>query len=265
MSPVMTCAWTTDLMTDYLEGALPLHRLLGFKLHLRICPRCRAFLASLSGLPGLVRQAFTDPGTGAAEAGAGAGALSKVLARIAAGEAKSPVLHPPQAVCEAFGSGEVDASLRMLLEVHLDRCATCRQAHPEHVPAPALAASGPPLPARLRDQVLPEAQWKWVRHGLRGARVAEIFRDPASQASLWLSYLPAGARFPDHRHSGQEAALILNGWIQDGPYLAGPGDFIQHEGGSEHGPEAEGDDGCWLRARTGPEGLRFSGWRRLFG
>lgn len=266
MSPVLSCAWTTELMTDYLEGALPLHRLAGVKLHLGICPRCRAFLASLRSLPGFVRQALTEapvPASGPAPEAA-AEVLGKVLARIRAGEGRAPTLHPSASVCAALGSGQVDASLRMLLEVHLDHCATCRQAHPEHVVAPAPVGE-PPLPARLRDRVLPESQWKWVRQGLRGAKVAEVFRDPATQATLWLSYLPAGVRFPHHHHSGQEAVLILDGWIQDGPYLAGSGDYLQHEGGSDHAPKGEGSDGCWLLARMGPEGLRFKGWRRIFG
>jgi anti-sigma factor ChrR (cupin superfamily) len=259
MSPVLSCAWTTDLMTDYLEGALPFHRLAGVKLHLGLCPRCRAFLASLRSLPGFMRQALfegPDPAPGLA-------ALGRVMARIESGEAQEPTLHPETALCESLASGSADLSTRLVLGLHLDRCATCRGAHPDHVSE--VPTTEPPLPRRVLESVRPQKDWAWMRHGLKGAKAAEIFTDPQSGAALWLAFLPSGARFPRHSHGGAEALAVLDGWLQDGPCLAGPGDFLQMEAGSEHEPEAEGRDGCWILARVERGGMHFSGWRGLFG
>ncbi|HJU84071.1 MAG TPA: zf-HC2 domain-containing protein [Holophagaceae bacterium] len=264
MSRVMSCQWTTDLMTDYLEGALSPVQRAGMGLHLGMCPRCRAFLASLRRLPALVREALAE----APEAtGKATSALSLALGRIQAGEAKQPLLHPDPETLRAAAEGRLPLPLRMLMEVHAGRCSGCRAAHPGLSPLPASASreGAPPLPEGLRGRVLPEARWRWTRHGLGRAKAAEIFKDPTSGAGLWLTYLPAGARFPRHRHASLEASVVLDGWVNDGPHLVGPGDFLQHEGGSEHAPFTEGTDGCWILAHIGPEGVRFRGWRRLFG
>ncbi len=262
MSRVLSCEWTTGLMTDYLEGALTPFQRAGMGLHLGMCPRCRAFLTSLRRLPGLVREILVEAPEAAPAPDASAlleGSLAKALGRIKAGEADQPLHHPPAAALQ----GSPDGPLRMLLQAHLGRCHACRDANPE-LGAVAPCPSGK-LPPDLKDRVWPESQWKWNRYGLGGAKAAEIFKDEASGSRLWLAYLPAGARFPYHRHGGQEATLVLNGWLTDGPDLIGPGDFLQHEGGSGHAPTAEGTDGCWVLAYLGPGGLRFRGWRGLFG
>ena len=44
---MMTCAQMTRLVTDYLEGAMPLSRRLRFQLHLGLCRHCRRYLRQM--------------------------------------------------------------------------------------------------------------------------------------------------------------------------------------------------------------------------
>ena len=265
MSQVLSCEWTIGLMTEYLEGALPPFRLAGLRLHLGMCPPCRAILASLRRLPALLKEALEEHGAGSPDSFADR-ALGNVLSRIRAGEGRAPLHHPAPELWGALDAGRTDTPQRLLLELHLGSCANCRASHPGHAAHALMPAAegGPPLPAGLKQQVLPESRWKWIRHGLGGARAAEVLKDAASGATLWLTHLPAGARLPRHQHWEQELAVVLDGWVQDGPYTVGPGDCLQHEGGTEHEPMAESADGCWVLTRLGPEGLRFKGWRRFF-
>lgn len=41
---MLTCQELTELVTDYLEGKMPLGRRLSFLLHLSMCKHCRAYV-----------------------------------------------------------------------------------------------------------------------------------------------------------------------------------------------------------------------------
>lgn len=262
---LFSCEHATERMTDHLEGALPWSKRLAMWGHLVMCRACRAFLRSLREVPLLAREAFQEP---LAEPAVGHAMLDKALGRIQAGEGRGPTLHPGAEPWAAMESGGADLPSRILLETHLGACALCRAAHPgheAHAPVVAVEASLPPMPPGILAQLPDPKSWTWYRHLLKGARSARLWEDPATGVGLWLTFVPRGRRFPHHRHTGQEAAVLLEGWVQDGPDLAGPGDFVQREGGTHHAPQATGADGCWILARVGPGGLRFSGWRRIFG
>lgn len=261
---LFNCEHATERMTDHLERALPWPKRLAMWGHLAMCRACRAFLRSLREVPLLAREAFQEP---ALEPAVGCASLEAVLGRIQSGEGRGPALHPDSSEWEALEDGRADLPMKLLLATHLGACATCRAAHPDltaHAPS-ASAGGEPPLPAGVLAQLPHPAAWTWYRHLLKGARSARLWEDTATGVGLWLTFVPSGRRFPHHQHTGQEAAVLLAGWVEDGPDLAGPGDYVQHEGGTHHAPSATGTDGCWIFARVGPGGLHFRGWRRVFG
>jgi anti-sigma factor RsiW len=44
---MLTCRELTELITDYLEGRLPLSRRLSFRLHVMMCRYCREYLRQM--------------------------------------------------------------------------------------------------------------------------------------------------------------------------------------------------------------------------
>jgi anti-sigma factor RsiW len=47
MTALMSCEELVELITEYLEGALPETRKEAFEEHIAICPPCRAYLAEI--------------------------------------------------------------------------------------------------------------------------------------------------------------------------------------------------------------------------
>lgn len=260
---LLNCEHATDRMTDLMEDALPWPKRLALRAHLVMCAGCRAFLKGLRAVPVLSREAFQEPLTAPAE---GCASLDAVLSRLRAGEGSGPRFHPEPEQIAQLKAGALDLPMRLLVETHLGACAACRATNPDLAAHAPVAASNdaPPLPDSLRTRVLPPSDWVWRRHFLKGSRSARILEDHATGAKLWITFLPQGQHFPHHRHEDHEAAVLLSGWVEDGPYLQGPGDFIQHDTGTDHMPMATSADGCWCLSRSGPGGVRFSGWRRIF-
>lgn len=251
-----TCAEAVALLTDYEEGGLRPLEWFGLKLHLGLCPPCRAFLASLRRTPSLVQHLCAGEPAAAEPAER---ALSGVLAALRAGRPlRGPQHHPGEEAWDALGPGG-DPLAALLLRIHLGQCAPCRE---RRGPEQALSLRGDAV-AALRPFLAPERDWRWARLGLGGARVARVLENPATGASLSLARLPGGRRMPRHIHGGAELSLILEGGLQDGPAHLRPGDWSAQEAGSCHSPSADAD-GCFALVRV-EGGLRFSGWRRLLG
>lgn len=57
MTAGLVCVEGVDLVTDYLEGALPPARREAVDAHLARCPRCVAFVASFRETPRIFRSA----------------------------------------------------------------------------------------------------------------------------------------------------------------------------------------------------------------
>jgi anti-sigma factor RsiW len=57
----LVCVDGVDLLTEYLEGALPLARRQAVDAHLAGCPRCVAFVASYRETPRIFRVATAVP------------------------------------------------------------------------------------------------------------------------------------------------------------------------------------------------------------
>ncbi len=259
---LLSCEHATERMTDLVEGALPWPKRLALRAHLVLCAGCRAFLKGLRAVPGLAREAFREP---EAEPAIGCASLDAVLAKLRTRETRGPQTHPTSTDWAALEAGRADLALRLVLELHLGACPACRAAHPD-LPAQApveLEAFAQPLPPGILKRLPPPSTWAWRRRLLNGSRAARVWEEGA--ASLWLTFVAPGSTFPSHQHLGAETSVLLTGWVQEGLECAGPGDFIHREPGSEHAPEAKGDDGCWVLSRVGEGGIRFQGWRRMLG
>jgi len=246
-----TCERVTALLTDYQEGVLGPLDWLGMRLHLALCPPCQRFLAAFEGTPALLRQVWEDAPSPLAEQ-----ALSGVLEVLRQGRVLSgPQCHPQPEAWAALESGG-DPTLALLLRVHLGQCEGCRESRGG---GQAIHLGRDPLES-LRPHLPPEAQWRWIRRGLGGGRVAVLQEDPQTGASLNLACLPGGLRTPLHDHRGQECSLILCGALQDGPAHLRPGDWMVHGPGYLHGPRADPGAECWaLVALERPPAFR--GWR----
>lgn len=259
---LFSCEHATERMTDLVEGALPWPKRMAMRGHLLLCRACREFLWGLRAVPGLAREAFREPEPPTTHGNA---SLDAVLALLRSGEASGPRSHPDPSHWEAMEAGRSDLPTRLILETHLGACAACRAAHPglSAQARPERVDSELPLPSGILAQLPPPAAWVWRRRWLNGSRAARVWEE--GPTSLWLTFVAAGRAFPGHQHRGAETSVLLSGWVREGLELAGPGDFIHREPGSEHAPEANGADGCWVLSRVGEGGIRFKGWRRMLG
>jgi anti-sigma factor ChrR (cupin superfamily) len=250
-----TCQEAVALLTAYEDGALGPLDWLGLRLHLAICPPCQATLLAFERLPALLRRAW-DEGPQASGPAPAERALAGALAALREGRApRGPQHHPEPGAWSALEPGG-DPLQALLLRVHLGHCETCRGAQGEDQ---AIAPSEDPIQALL-PHLPPERQWRWVRRGLNGGKVAIVHQDAATGASLSLACLPGGRRTPWHEHRGLERALVLCGALQDGPAHLRAGDWIAHGPGYLHGPEADPGEECWaLISLDRP--VRFTGWR----
>ena len=262
MIGIPTCARVTDLLTDLDEGALGPMAWTGVRIHLGLCPPCRAFLRSLRRTPALLRGLLQEDPAGA-PGSAAERALAGVLGALRQGSLpQGPRLHPGPADWAALGP-EGDPFTALLLRVHLGHCEPCRARRPDAaIPAPSARGRGALDP--LRPHLPPEAGWRWTRRGLGGAHVARLMEDPATGATLNLARMPGGMRMPLHGHGGTELSLVLCGGMQDGPAHLGPGDWLACGPGQQHGPSTDPGVECWALLRI-EGGIRFSGWRRVLG
>ncbi len=252
---IPTCERVVDLLTDYEDRALGPLDWLGVRLHLALCPPCRIFLEAFERTPALLRRALDDAAAPAAEH-----ALAAALTALREGRVpRGPQHHPEPEAWAALDPGG-DPLRAILLRLHLGHCESCRELRGGHT---AIPPSREPLET-LRPYLPPESQWRWIRRGLGGGRVAIVQKDPATGASLNLACLPGGRSTPVHDHQGLECALVLCGALQDGPAHLHAGDWIAHDPGHIHSPTADPGAECWALI-TLERPIRFAGWRGAIG
>lgn len=117
----------------------------------------------------------------------------------------------------------------------------------------AEALSAEPVPPRpgLRRRVLdlldaPSlpidlAAYEWVEP-VPGVRFCELANeDGVRKVLVWAK---PGARYPRHRHLGEEDILVLEGRLHDERGSYGPGDICRSDTGTDHEEEVEGTDDC---------------------
>ena len=184
--------------------------------------------------------------------------------------------HPSDETLMRMAAGALGAGPAIVVSVHLEGCAVCRNrmAHFEAVggaildgmPSAPLAAdlfgrtmerleAAPPLPTRERMVMRPElglelpramqncevGPWKWLGPGFQWSKV-KIVGSP--DAKVMLIKGKAGLHLPAHGHTGLEFMQILSGSLADerGQYL--PGDLDEADSDVDHRPVVGQDSDC---------------------
>jgi len=57
----MTCQELSEIVTDYLEGAMPLRDRVRFDLHVAVCPECRRYLEQMKQTVRVVGRVPPEP------------------------------------------------------------------------------------------------------------------------------------------------------------------------------------------------------------
>ena len=133
-------------------------------------------------------------------------------------------------------------------EEHLATCAACRDEVARLKPTVAdLVLAGPysDPPPGLKERVLerarqrrlalmPVAQRSWHATGVPGVDVSHLWSDPTIGRHTILLRLDPGASIPTHVHPGPEECFVASGDLRDGDLDLGAGDYVRHDGGTEH-------------------------------
>ena len=78
-----------------------------------------------------------------------------------------------------------------------------------------------------------------------GLQIALLKSDATRGFKAQLVWGAPGAKFPRHRHSGGEAALVLQGAYRDEAGRVGPGQVSRRASGSEHSIEILSEGDCF--------------------
>jgi anti-sigma factor ChrR (cupin superfamily) len=172
----------------------------------------------------------------------------------------------PQA--EAYALGALEAQEHVDFEAHLrSGCSACDEAvETAEAAMAALPLSYEPaaLPPAIRATVLDlaeapalpldESAYAW-EEPYPGMRTAVVKLDPEQSFCATLIWASPGARYPAHRHHGDETTLVLQGACRDehGSYTAG--DVARMRAGTTHWVEFLPGEDCiaYLVARGGHE------------
>ena len=119
---------------------------------------------------------------------------------------------------------------------------------PQGDPPPGLKERVLERVQQLRFELLPAAQRSWYATGVAGVEVTALWSNEASGRHTILLRLEAGAELPMHRHPGPEECFVVSGDLRDGDLELGPGDYVRHDGGTEHTISTR--NGCLLYVTT---------------
>jgi anti-sigma factor ChrR (cupin superfamily) len=158
--------------------------------------------------------------------------------------------------CRRIGAhalGALAGAERERLDAHVAACDACASALARASEALTdLAGATPPAPS-LRQRILDMADaplrpidpsayaWEDLAPGVRVHTVRE---DPDRAFRAVLVWARPGARYPRHRHLGDEEILVLSGRLRDDRGSYGPGEICRSVAGSVHSEQVEGPDDC---------------------
>ena len=198
--------------------------------------------------------------------------------------------HPDDALWLAFAAGTLGAGHRLLLEVHVEGCAHCRQRlqrldalggvllgalPPAALPADALertlaAIDAPQAQAESPHGAKPKlpvpwpramaqcevSRWHWMGPGMYWNRVT-LPDEP--DANVFMLCIGAKRMLPRHTHSHNELTQVLYGAFNDGRADFAAGDFDETDGDIRHEPVVGPEGQCICLASVEGKVL-FDGW-----
>lgn len=153
----------------------------------------------------------------------------------------------------AYVLGALESEDRERLDAHVASCDDCARALARASEALTdLAGAISPAPS-LRQRILDLADapvlpidpraYAWVEVA-PGVRVHPVEEDAARQFRAVLVWASPGARYPRHRHLGDEEILVLSGRLRDQRGTYGPGEICRSVTGSVHSEEVDGAEDC---------------------
>jgi putative transcriptional regulator len=211
------------------------------------------------------------------------------------GSVAAPTHHPEGELLVDYVAGTLSPAESLLIALHLEYCADCRQAERaalsaggalleliepmmlptstfqrtlqaiEAAPVSTDKVSGSvpgfavnwPAPLRKRLAAAKRPSWRKLPAGFRALRVP--FKDQSSR--VWVLDAPGGRGPLRHTHVADEWTMVLEGGFRDetGTYAAG--DFALMGPGDQHTMVAEPDEGCLcvLLIREQPRYMTLSG------
>lgn len=199
---------STDLLVDYISGAMPLSQALCIATHVTHCHECQKHLNSLREIGS---QLF--------------------------GEQKGTVIKP----AHLQGLKEQVLSKVALVE----QTAEVEQDMPSQTKTPTAAPdkNGYIIPAPLR-QFIPHSYDDLAWEGLSSSFKSVVLDKDSSGRQITLIRVKAGCHMPNHSHSGEEMTLVLEGSFSDENGRYHKGDFIYQDQQHTHKPIVSKDAEC---------------------
>jgi len=166
----------------------------------------------------------------------------------------TPRVDPYRDQAESYALGSLGGQELDAFEHHLRAgCPACHAEVDAHRDAlRRLSPTVAPDP-RLRQQVLDLSEAPSLPLDLAGFaweepypdfKIALVKEDPSRGLRACLLWAKPGARYPAHRHGGQENVLILQGAYKDEERCYGPGEIARRQPGSVHSIEIVAGEDC---------------------
>lgn len=182
----------------------------------------------------------------------------------------------------AYSTGTLPEAFNLVIATHLSMCDDCRAAVAEYdalggellaeagetelaedslEATLALIAAGSDrnkevrrvpaggsIPTPLMEYIggdLDKVKWRKI-----GGGVSQMVLETSNDASVRLLKIPAGAKVPDHGHTGTEITLVLKGAFSDDEDHFAPGDVEVANENLTHTPVADDGEDCICLAAT---------------
>lgn len=189
--------------------------------------------------------------------------------------------HPSESTLIAYGAGALDPILGVVVKVHLDLCARCREEaaftdelggamleslYPGTMPATTLQRCLQNVMTRIDEPSAPIDAQQQRPAALGSLTLAELLQAPVEairwqrmtagiehfplpgtgRSNNWLRLFrfQPGVRLPSHGHRDSEFSVVLQGAYRDGEREFFVGDFAESDENIRHKPLVIGDQPC---------------------